>query len=135
LLVLAANFVAARPARLSFPVVGALLVGSSLVSYAYPLHHLLAIESAPLRFLAASLLTFAPIFFANLVFSVTFREQALPEHVFGWNLIGATLGGVVEYVGMRFGYAFLGLVVAVAYVAVLALLARARVAAAPRRVA
>jgi len=132
-LVLAANFVAARAPRLSFGVVGALLVGSSLLSYVYPLHHLLGIESAPLRFVAASVVTFAPVFFANLVFSVTFRDQALPEHVFGWNLIGATLGGVVEYLGMRFGYAFLGLVVAVTYLAVLALLARARAAAAPRR--
>jgi predicted membrane-bound spermidine synthase len=126
LLVLAANFVAARARTVSLPLIGTLLVASCLFGYVFPLRHLLGIESTLLRFLAASLVTFTPVFFANLVFSVTFREQALPEQVFGWNLIGATLGGVVEYVGMRFGYAFLGVIVAAAYAVVLVLLARAR---------
>jgi len=124
--VLAANVVAARARKLSFTVVGALLVASCLLGYVVPLAALLGIENAALRFVAASLLTFTPVFFANLVFSVTFRDQSLPEHLFGWNLIGATLGGVVEYVGMQFGYRFLGLVVAGAYLAVLGLLARGR---------
>jgi hypothetical protein len=126
--VLAANVVASRARKLSFTVVGALLVASCLLGYFVPLGALLGIENAALRFVAASLLTFTPVFFANLVFSVTFREQSLPEHVFGWNLIGATLGGVVEYVGMQFGYRFLGLVVAAVYVVVLGLLARGRIA-------
>ncbi len=125
-LVLAANFVAARWQRLSLPLIGTLLIGSCLVGYVYPLHQLLGVQSTLLRFVLASVLTFTPVFFANLVFSVAFRKQALPEHVFGWNLIGATLGGVVEYVGMRYGYAFLGFVVAASYALVLALLSRAR---------
>jgi spermine/spermidine synthase len=126
LLVLAANFVAARAPRISLSLVGTLLVASCLFGYVFPLSHLLGIENTGLRFAAASLVTFTPVFFANLIFSVTFRDQALPEQVFGWNLIGATLGGVVEYVGMRFGYAFLGVLVAVSYALVLVLLARAQ---------
>lgn len=125
-LVLAANFTAARVKTLSYRLLGALLLGSCLLGYWVPLRELLGIDSVVLRFLAASVLTFTPVYFANLLFSVTFREQTLPEHVFGWNLIGATLGGVVEYVGMRFGYAALGLVVAATYAVVLALLAWGR---------
>jgi len=135
LLVLAANFVASRARRVPLALVGTLLVASSLVGYLFPLARLLGIESAPLRFVAASAVTFTPVFFANLLFSATFREQALPEQVFGWNLIGATLGGVVEYVGMQFGYAFLGVIVALCYALVLALLLLATRAATRRAVA
>ena len=70
--------------------------------------------------------TLAPIFFANLIFSVTLRDQELAEHVFGWNLIGATIGGVAEYASMSLGYSFLALVVAASYAAVIVLLAYAR---------
>ena len=126
LLVLAANFTATRVKAIASPVIGSLLIASCLIGFVFPLSRLLGIESSLLRFLAASLLTFTPVFFANLLFSVTFREQSLPEHVFGWNLIGATLGGVAEYAGMRFGYAFLGLIVAASYLLVLGLLRHAK---------
>ena len=107
------------------PFVYAAVIASCLVSFVWPLGRLLAVESAPARFVLASLMTFAPIFFANLVFSVNFSDQFVPEHLFGWNLIGATLGGVLEYSSMYFGYAFLALVVAVTYAIVVALLAAA----------
>jgi spermidine synthase len=121
--VLAANWAAtwlAGPRVLAgiFP----LLVGTCLLPLAYPLSHLLAVESPPLRFLAAVALTFSPIFLANLTFSVAFREQAAPEHVFGWNLLGATLGGVSEYASLAVGYNALALLVTAAYVLAFAFL-------------
>ena len=67
-------------------------------------------------------MTFSPIFFANLVFSISFRDQEIAEHVFGWNLIGATIGGIAEYVSMAMGYNFLAYIVAFCYVAVAVLL-------------
>jgi len=123
LLVLAANWTAVlfkKPKAL--PVLYALLIGSCLVSLVLPLARLLNLESGFLRFVLASLLTFLPIYFANLMFSVTFADQAVPEHVFGWNLMGAALGGVLEYSSMAFGYAALALIVAGCYAAVVALL-------------
>jgi hypothetical protein len=58
-----------------------------------------------------------PIFFAGLVFSTTFREAADPAIAFGSNLIGATIGGFCEYLGMAIGSNALSLIVMGAYLA------------------
>jgi spermidine synthase len=99
-----------------------LLVASTLATLAYPLSHLLYVENGTLRFAAASLLTFAPVFFANVLFSTAFRDQPVAEQMFGWNLFGATIGGALEYVSMALGYNALAGVVAVAYAAAFGLL-------------
>ncbi len=127
LLVLAANWCASLlRGRAVVPVAYALLIGACLLSFAVPLGSLLHVASVPLRFVEASLLTFSPILFANLIFSVTFRDEPAPERAFGWNLIGATLGGVLEYASIAFGYAALAGVVAVLYTIVVVLLLIAR---------
>jgi len=116
LLVLAANAVAARVrGNALLPVAFILLMVSCLGSLIYPLANLLSVESGVLRFALASLLTFSPIFFANLIFSLVFRDQPVAEHLFGWNLIGTTLGGVFEYTSMWIGYNALAVVVAISY--------------------
>lgn len=123
LLVLAANWTALviRSHR-ALPLVYGLLLVSCLSGYFYPLRHLLELDSGFARFVLASLLTFSPIFFANLIFSISFRDQNVPEHVFGWNLLGATVGGLVEYTSMAIGYNALALIVAASYTVVFALL-------------
>jgi hypothetical protein len=88
-----------------------LLAASVLITFVFPLHDLLSIEGIFPRFVAASFLTFLPIYFANLIFSVSFRDQEAAEHLFGWNLLGATFGGVLEYTGMAIGYNALSLIV------------------------
>jgi spermidine synthase len=113
--VLAANWAATIVPRSWLHTVFVVLLLSCLLPFAFPLSGLLELESALLRFVVASLITFCPIFFANLVFSILFRQQAAPEHVFGWNIIGATLGGVIEYASMNTGYAALALVVLGSY--------------------
>lgn len=122
-LVLAANAFAAR-IRLAgaLPITFVVLLFASLVPLLYPLSNLLSVHSPLLRFVCASLLVFSPIFFANLLFSLTFRKQPVAEQLFGWNLLGATLGGVVEYTSMWTGYNALSLVVAICYCAVFVLL-------------
>ena len=67
-------------------------------------------------------MTFSPIFFANLLFSLAFRDQPTAEHLFGWNLLGATLGGIIEYSSMALGYNALSLIVAACYALALVLL-------------
>jgi len=127
LLVLAANWTAAvwrGPSLL--PVVYALLILSCLLPWVFPLSDLLCLESRVLRFVVASLMTFSPIYFANLIFSLTFRNQPAPEHLFGWNLIGATLGGILEYTSMALGYELLAGIVAICYTFVFVLLILAR---------
>ncbi len=128
LLVLLANWTAALfrgppPLRTVY----LLLLVSCLVPMAVPLSDLLALDSRVTRFLLASLLTFSPIFFANLLFSLIFARQKRAEHLFGWNLLGATLGGVIEYCSMATGYASLAVTVALLYsVAFLCLLVTLR---------
>src|SRR5262249_29940611 len=97
-LVLAANWTAtAAPLRKpsAIYVIYGLLLASCLVTFLFPLSRLLAFESRAARFVVASLMTFSPIYFANLIFSLTFRDEEVPEHLFGWNLLGATVGGIV----------------------------------------
>ncbi len=124
-LVLLANWTAAaaNTERLVWPAY-ALIVLFSLWSVFFPLDNLLYWENKILRFAIASLLTFAPVFFGNLIFSIAFRRQPAPEHLFGWNLVGATIGGMLEYTSMVFGYRFLAVLVAVSYTVVFVALRR-----------
>ncbi len=123
LLVLAANWTAVvARARIPVPLVFGLLIVASLATLFYPLASLLSVENPTSRFVLAALLTFLPVYFANLLFSLSFQDKAEAEHLFGWNLIGATLGGVAEYSSMAIGYGALAVLVAVTYSAVFALL-------------
>ncbi len=58
-----------------------------------------------------------PIFFAGLIFSSSFRESEDPSFSFGSNLLGAMVGGFVEYLGMITGTKALFLVVVIFYLA------------------
>jgi hypothetical protein len=75
----------------------------------------LLIEPIWLRYLVASALAFAPIFFANLVFSYSFRDTRAADMAFASNLLGAVVGGAVEYVALVTGYGWLLVVVAALY--------------------
>jgi hypothetical protein len=75
----------------------------------------LLIEPIWLRYVLASALAFAPIFFANLVFSYSFRDTKAADMAFASNLLGAVVGGAVEYVALVTGYGWLLVVVAGLY--------------------
>jgi len=123
LLVLLANYLVSWcPRPWTLPVACVLLSGCCLVQIFYPLARLLAIQHVALRFMLASLVTFSPIFFANLLFSMTLRDRPLAEHLFGWNLLGAFCGGLLEYTSMAVGYTFLSFIVLVSYNLVFVLL-------------
>jgi SAM-dependent methyltransferase len=109
--------------RNPMPLYVALLV-SIAVAYFIPPETLL-IEPPWLRYLLASTLAFAPVFFANLVFSHSFRDTWTADMAFAVNLLGAMLGGALEYIALVTGYRALLLVVGVLYV--LAWLAATRV--------
>ena len=61
------------------------------------------------------LLAFFPIFAANLVFARRFRDSADSTAAFGANLLGAMVGGLLEYVSLITGYRSLLLIVALLY--------------------
>ncbi len=58
-----------------------------------------------------------PVFFAGLIFSLGFKAHKDPSFAFGSNLLGAMVGGFVEYAGMMTGTKVLLLVIAVFYLA------------------
>jgi len=67
------------------------------------------------RFLVAVVIAFAPIFLANMVFAQRFRDTGDSATAFGANLLGAMLGGVLEYLSLIIGYRWLLAVVALLY--------------------
>jgi hypothetical protein len=56
-----------------------------------------------------------PVFFAGLIFSTTFKTSQNPSANLGANLIGATIGGFLEYLGMAIGHNYLVLIIVSAY--------------------
>lgn len=87
----------------------------------------LLVDPAWLRYGLSALVAFAPVFFANLVFTRSFRDTRSPDMAFASNLIGATLGGVLEYAALITGYRGLLLVVAGLYLTALVFGSRIRV--------
>jgi hypothetical protein len=96
------------------------LFATLLLAWAVPPESLLDLDFVP-RFAAAVALGFAPVFIANLVFADRFRDVGSSAVAFGTNLLGAIVGGVLEYGALVTGYRALLIVVAVLYA--LALLA------------
>jgi hypothetical protein len=86
------------------------------------------VVAAP-RFIAAVALAFAPIFLANLIFAQRFQDVGSATTAFAANLLGAIVGGGLEYTALITGYRFLLVVVAVLYG--LALVARPQSSLAP----
>ncbi len=90
------------------------LLASLVVAWLVPLRLLLDLDVVP-RFLAAVLLAFFPIFTANLVFTERFRDTASSTTAFGANLLGAMVGGLVEYSALVVGYRNLLVLAALVY--------------------
>lgn len=98
-----------RPARLYVA-----LFATLVLAWMIPPDKLLSL-SIPLRFLAAVSLAFAPIFLANLIFAERFRVVGSSTVAFGANLLGAMVGGLLEYSSLIVGYQSLLVFVAVLY--------------------
>lgn len=101
------------------------LFTSLAIGYALPPASLL-IDPPEARYLVASALAFAPVFFANLVFAYSFRDTRAADMAFASNLIGMVVGGVLEYSALVTGYQALLLIVAALYLAALLLARRWR---------
>jgi spermidine synthase len=113
-MILAANlFVLARPPqRLTFYYVG--LVATLALNGLVPLDSFLGM-SRPIQISGACLLVFAPIWFAAIIFAVSFARSTAPDRSLGANVAGAMLGGLAEYTSMLLGFQYLVLVALVFY--------------------
>ena len=91
-----------------------LLVAALVVAWFVPPDKLLSLAVVP-RFLAGIAVAFTPVFLANLIFAQRFKDVGASTLAFGANLLGAMLGGVLEYLAIVTGYRDLLLVVAILY--------------------
>jgi hypothetical protein len=112
--VLAGVEVRRRMRRVNQGALQILLFATLAVAWLVPAHLVLALPFAA-RLAAAIVLAFAPIFCANLIFSDRLALAADPTAAFGANLIGALVGGTLEYLALLTGYQALLLVVALLY--------------------
>ena len=90
------------------------LLVALVVAWLVQPHLLLSLSVVP-RFSVAIVLAFAPVFLANLVFASRFRDVAASNLAFATNLVGAMLGGVLEYAALVTGYRALLIVIALLY--------------------
>ena len=117
LAVLAAIEVTQRMGRtISRKVILPALFASLAIAFLVPNAALLGLP-VPARLIAATVLAFAPIFFANLLFTSRFKDAKNPTAAFAANLFGAMVGGCLEYLSLILGYQLLLVVAAFLYTA------------------
>lgn len=97
------------------------LVLSLLLAWFIPNAWLLSLSLLP-RCLIAIALAFAPILMANLLFADQFRKTTHSTEAFGANLLGAVLGGLLEYSSLIIGYQNLFLLIIAIYIIAIALM-------------
>ncbi len=102
-----------------------LLFGVLLLNILLPPDALL-LGNPILRYMLASVLAFAPVFLANIIFTNSFRDSETADIAFASNLLGIMVGGGLEYFSMLIGYRLLLIPVIVFYACALLLRLRSR---------
>jgi SAM-dependent methyltransferase len=114
LVVLAAVETTRRFRTPRLPVVFAMIAASLALAYAVRPEWLLGLSFGP-RLVTAVLLAFIPIYLANIAFAKRFAASADSQSAFAINLLGAIVGGCLEYAALLTGYANLLVVVGALY--------------------
>jgi hypothetical protein len=123
MLLLSTLVAAAKPLPLVFSMTGLGL--SLLVAWAIPTEHLLS-SGVVVKAGLSLLFVGAPIFFAGLSFAALFRDREEADTAFGWNLLGAVFGGLLEILSMLLGLKALLLLALAAYLLATLLVLRGR---------
>jgi spermidine synthase len=124
--ILGANlYVLTRLKRPRVPLLYGLLVAALIVSYAWPIArwHLAPGVAA---YAAAAVYLGVPILLAAIIFAVAFRKARLGSEALANNLLGAILGGTLEYLSLALGIQALSLLAAGMYLAAFAFWFRGR---------
>ncbi|QGN59604.1 spermidine synthase [Nostocoides sp. HKS02] len=90
------------------------LLAALAAAWLIPQDALLELSLIP-RFLAGVTIAFLPVFIANLLFAVRFKGIGSSTVAFAANLLGAMVGGALEYLALIFGFNALLVLVAVLY--------------------
>ena len=98
------------------PVVFAGIAASLALAWVIQPDDLLGLSFWP-RLVCASLLAFLPIYLANIAFAKRFAATSDSQSAFGVNLLGAIVGGCLEYAALLTGYDNLLVVAGLLYLA------------------
>ena len=132
LVVLAAVETTRRFRTPPLPVVFVGVLASLALAWVVRPAYLLALPYLP-RLVLATVLAFLPIYLANIAFAKRFAQTADAQEAFAVNLLGAIVGGCLEYAALLTGYDDLLIVAAGIYLLAFALLPKpARVSWAAR---
>jgi hypothetical protein len=101
-----------RPLRYEWSMTG--LVLSLLVTYLLPAEALTS-SNTLIKLALSAVFVGAPIFFAGACFATLFRGRESSSTAFGWNLLGAVAGGLLEFTSMAIGLKALVLLALAAY--------------------
>jgi hypothetical protein len=93
---------------------GGLLI-ALMINYLTPVHSILS-TSTMIKLLMSLLFVGTPIFFAAICFALLFRDAEATDLAYGWNVLGAVIGGLIEFFSMLIGLKALTLVALVSYI-------------------
>jgi hypothetical protein len=113
-----ANVLVSRLTPAALPAIFLALLAALAIDYVIPARSLLGL-SPMLQVLVGAVMVALPIFFAALIFALLFRDHPEPSRALGVNLMGAIVGGLLEYSAMALGIKALYLIAAVAYLVTL----------------
>jgi hypothetical protein len=92
------------------------LIVSLVLCYLFPIGRVAGF-SVLIRLLASLLYVGFPVFFASICFALLFAQRSDPNLAFGWNLLGAVFGGLLEFLSMALGLKAMILLAILAYLA------------------
>jgi hypothetical protein len=104
---------------LPWRVAGGGLIAGLIINFLTPVQWILSAHVV-VRLLLSILFVGTPIFFASICFALVFRDEPSTDIAFGWNVLGAVVGGLIEFSSMAIGLKALTLVALASYVIAIA---------------
>jgi SAM-dependent methyltransferase len=109
LVILLANLWMDRIPSISIHWLYGLLAVAVVINFMFPIHALLHTRLL-VRLLVSMMLMASPIFFAAFIFGRSYKQAADVDLAFASNLLGAVIGGLIEYSSLVIGFRDLWLV-------------------------
>jgi len=106
MMILLANTIMAKLRNININVIYTLLFSSIFINWLVKPGAYLSFNHT-LSVIFSSVIMSLPLFFAGIIFASSFKKAIDITGVFGFNLLGAIVGGLCEYISMRSGFNFL----------------------------
>ncbi len=114
IVVLLANLWMNRIQSFNIHLLYGLLAAAVMINFMFPIHILLR-TGLIVRLLASMMLMASPIFFAAFIFARSYKHTPNADLAFASNLLGAVIGGLIEYSSLVIGFRKLWLIALALY--------------------